>query len=106
MTHTSTEQPIKNPPLVQIEWRDDGSDWPWFWLLGTNGEWLHHRLAAYNLAARQREMQLLGEIEALERLALNVLKQLGVEATTPNAPLYHPREVAFSAHGITQEKQG
>ena len=41
---------------------------------------LHHRLAAYNLAARQREMQLLGEIEALERLALRVLKQLGEEA--------------------------
>ena len=40
---------------------------------------LRHRLAAYNLAARQREMQLLGEIEALERLALNVLKQLGAE---------------------------
>ena len=38
---------------------------------------LHHRLADYDLAARQREMQLLGEIEALERLALNVLKQLG-----------------------------
>ena len=34
---------------------------------------LHHRLAAYNLAARQREMQLLGEIEALELLALRVL---------------------------------
>lgn len=67
---------------------------------------LHHRLAAYDLAARQREMQLLGEIEALERLALNVLKQLGAEATTPNAPLYHPREVGFSAHGITQEKHG
>ena len=47
MTHTSTEQPIKNPPLVQIEWRDDGSDWPWFWLLGTNGEWLHLQGADY-----------------------------------------------------------
>ena len=34
---------------------------------------LHHRLAAYDHAARQREMQLLGEIEALERLALRVL---------------------------------
>jgi hypothetical protein len=37
---------------------------------------LHHRLADYDLAARQREMQLLGEIEALERVALNALKQL------------------------------
>jgi hypothetical protein len=36
---------------------------------------LRHRLAAYDLAARQREMQLLGEIEALERLALANLKQ-------------------------------
>lgn len=63
---------------------------------------LHHRLAAYDLAARQREMQLLGEIEALERLALNVLKQLGAEATTPNAPLYHPREVGFSAQPAAQ----
>jgi hypothetical protein len=45
---------------------------------------LHHRIADYELAARQREMQLLGEIEALERLALNALKQLGVE-TTPIA---------------------
>ena len=42
---------------------------------------LRHRLAAHDLAARQREMQLLGEIEALERLALRVLKQLGAEAT-------------------------
>ena len=42
---------------------------------------LRHRLAAYDLAARQREMQLLSEIEALERLALNVLKQHGAEAT-------------------------
>lgn len=50
---------------------------------------LRHRLADYDLAARQREMQLLGEIEALERLAL-----VGV---APNAPLYDPREVAFSA---------
>ena len=37
---------------------------------------LHHRLADYDMAARQREMQLLGEIEALERVALNALKQL------------------------------
>ena len=36
---------------------------------------LHHRLAAYDQAARQREMQLLSEIEALERLALANLKQ-------------------------------
>lgn len=36
---------------------------------------LRHRLAAYDLAARQREMQLLSEIEALERLALANLKQ-------------------------------
>ena len=37
---------------------------------------LRHRLAAADLAARQREMQLLSEIEALERVALNALKQL------------------------------
>ena len=37
----------KKPTLVQIEWRDDGSDWPWFWLLGTNGEWLHLQGADY-----------------------------------------------------------
>ena len=37
---------------------------------------LRHRLADYDLAARQREMQLLSEIEALERVALNALKQL------------------------------
>jgi hypothetical protein len=36
---------------------------------------LRHRLADYDLAARQREMQLLSEIEALERLALANLKQ-------------------------------
>ena len=36
---------------------------------------LHHRLAAYDKEARQREMQLLSEIEALERLALANLKQ-------------------------------
>lgn len=36
---------------------------------------LRHRLAAYDLAARQRELQLLSEIEALERLALANLKQ-------------------------------
>ena len=36
---------------------------------------LHHRLAAYDQEARQREMQLLSEIEALERLALANLKQ-------------------------------
>lgn len=36
---------------------------------------LRHRLAAADLAARQREMQLLSEIEALERLALANLKQ-------------------------------
>ena len=35
---------------------------------------LRHRLAAYDLATRQRELQLLGEIEALERLALRVLQ--------------------------------
>lgn len=45
---------------------------------------LHHRLAAYDLAARQRELQLLSEIEALERLALANLKQreVGVWPTT------------------------
>ena len=47
MTHISTEQPIKNPPLVQIEWSNQESDWPWFWLLGTNGEWLHLQGADY-----------------------------------------------------------
>ena len=36
---------------------------------------LHHRLAAYDQEARQREMQLLSEIEALERLVLVNLKQ-------------------------------
>lgn len=45
---------------------------------------LHHRLAAYDQAARQREMQLLSEIEALERVALNALKQLGAD-TAPIA---------------------
>lgn len=50
--------------------------------IGAGGvEPLRKRAATADLAARQREMQLLGEIEALERLALNVLKQLGVEAT-------------------------
>ena len=55
---------------------------------------LRHRLDDYDLAARQREMQLLGEIEALERLAL-----VGV---APNALLYDPREVAFSAQPAAQ----
>ena len=50
---------------------------------------LHHRLAAYDQEARQREMQLLSEIEALERLAL--------AGVAPNAPLYDPRDVAFNA---------
>ena len=36
---------------------------------------LRHRLAAYDQEARQREMQLLSEIEALEKLALANLKQ-------------------------------
>ena len=36
---------------------------------------LRHRLAAADMAARQRELQLLSEIEALERLALANLKQ-------------------------------
>jgi chromosome segregation ATPase len=40
---------------------------------------LHHRLAAYDQEARQREMQLLSEFEALERLALANLKQHGGE---------------------------
>ena len=55
---------------------------------------LRHRLAAYDLAARQREMQLLGEIEALERLALNVLKQLGEEAAPQAAVPKIDRESA------------
>ena len=38
---------------------------------------LRHRLAAYDQAARQRELQLLSEIEALERLALASLKKQG-----------------------------
>ena len=42
---------------------------------------LHHRLAAYDQEARQRELQLLSEIEALERLALANLKQQEAEAT-------------------------
>lgn len=42
-------------------------------------------LADADLAARQRELQLLDEIEALERLALRVLKQLGEEAA-PQPP--------------------
>lgn len=37
---------------------------------------LRHRLADYDMAAQQRELQLLSEIEALERVALNALKQL------------------------------
>jgi hypothetical protein len=40
---------------------------------------LRHRLAAADMAARQREMQLLSEIEALEQLALGYLKQQGSE---------------------------
>ena len=50
--------------------------------IGAGGvEPLRKRAEASDLAARQREMQLLGEIEALERLALNVLKQHVAEAT-------------------------
>ena len=41
---------------------------------------LYHRLADYDNAARQREMQLLSEIEALERLTLANLKQREVGA--------------------------
>lgn len=26
--------------LVEIEWRNPDSDWPWFWLLRMDGEWL------------------------------------------------------------------
>ena len=44
--------------------------------IGAGGvEPLRKRAATADLAARQREMQLLGEIEALERLALRVLKR-------------------------------
>ena len=46
--------------------------------IGAGGvEPLRKRAEAHDLAARQREMQLLGEIEALERLALRVLKRPG-----------------------------
>ena len=55
---------------------------------------LRHRLAAYDLAARQQKMQLLGEIEALERLALNVLKQPGEEAAPQAAVPKIDRESA------------
>ena len=42
--------------------------------IGAGGvESLRKRAATADLAARQRELQLLGEIEALERLALRVL---------------------------------
>lgn len=37
----------KKPKLVQIEWRDPASDWPWFWLLGMRGEWLSLQGADY-----------------------------------------------------------
>lgn len=37
----------KKPTLVQIEWRDPANDWPWFWLLGMRGEWLHLQGADY-----------------------------------------------------------
>lgn len=37
----------KKPTLVQIEWRDPESDWPWFWLLNMRGEWLHLQGADY-----------------------------------------------------------
>lgn len=33
--------------LVQIEWRDEESDWPWFYLLKMRGEWLHLQGADY-----------------------------------------------------------
>ena len=63
---------------------------------------LHHRLADYELAARQREMQLLGEIEALERLALNVLKQLGEEAAPQAAVPKIDRESAAEKIAIEE----
>ena len=63
---------------------------------------LHHRIADYDLAARQREMQLLGEIEALERLALNVLKQLGEEAAPQAAVPKIDRESAAEKIAIEE----
>ena len=37
----------KKPILVQIDWRDPASDWPWFYLLNMRGEWLHLQGADY-----------------------------------------------------------
>lgn len=37
----------KKLKLVQIEWRDPASDWPWFYLLKMRGEWLHLQGADY-----------------------------------------------------------
>ena len=37
----------KKPTLVQIEWRDPASDWPWFYLLKMRGEWMHLQGADY-----------------------------------------------------------
>ena len=89
-------------------------------LLTTNAGWLWWQAA--DNAARQREMQLLIEIEALERLALANLKQREA-AQAQRVPLsdaeicdalgidgsdewtYTVARAVEALHGITQEKQ-
>jgi hypothetical protein len=38
---------MKKHHLVKIEWRDPCSDWPWFFIIGFDGEWVHLRGADY-----------------------------------------------------------
>jgi hypothetical protein len=35
------------PQLVKISWRDTSHDWPWFYLLGTRGKFVHLKGADY-----------------------------------------------------------
>ena len=33
--------------LVRVKWKKTGNDWPWFYLIGVNGEEIHLKGADY-----------------------------------------------------------
>lgn len=38
---------MKKRDLLYITWRDPNADWPYFWLLKTDGDWLKLKGADY-----------------------------------------------------------
>lgn len=49
------EIPETTAELVEITWHDPNSDWPWFRLLETKGEWLKLQGADYPDGSAQHE---------------------------------------------------